>query len=211
LGLAFVLLTVWVVADLWRPVRKDLRTFNATEVARIETDMWRSYYDHRRLDLFLQLAELMSRQYGMPFWRARVAAFHAAKAAVVFQRGSQRSDYLLALPDLERYYNLVAQSAEKPFDVPRVAALELEWWIVHRERARHQPGDLERGLAELQSALYPGIPAGAFAEHASARAKAMLLRDQFAISSPAGMSEEDWRTIAELLDRCWHSLHAAVQ
>jgi hypothetical protein len=110
-GLAISLLALWIAVDLQRPTRRDLRVFHAPKVARLETEMWRSYYDHRRVDLFFQLADLMSQQYGMPFWRARLAAFYAAKAAVVFQRGKQRTDYLQALPDLERYYRLVAQSA----------------------------------------------------------------------------------------------------
>jgi hypothetical protein len=210
-GLAISLLALWIAVDLQRPTRRDLRVFHAPKVARLETEMWRSYYDHRRVDLFFQLADLMSQQYGMPFWRARLAAFYAAKAAVVFQRGKQRTDYLQALPDLERYYRLVAQSAATSFDVPRVAALELEWWIVHRERDRHPAGDLEHSLAVLQAAIYPQTPAAAFAEHAKARAEAMLLRDRLAASIPAGVKDSDWRTIEGLLDRSWRSLHAAVQ
>ena len=52
------------------------------------------------------------------------------------------------------YYGLIHKASATPFAVERVAALELEWWIVHRQRDRHAPGDLERALAELQAAIY---------------------------------------------------------
>jgi len=59
--------------------------------------------------------------------------------------------------------------SEKPFDVARVAQLELEWWIVHRQRAQHQGGDLAMALAELQAAIYQ-LPVESFSEHARLRA-----------------------------------------
>ena len=42
----------------------------------LETAMWRSYYDHQPVRLFGQLSELMRTQYGFPFWRSIVGAFH---------------------------------------------------------------------------------------------------------------------------------------
>ncbi len=79
---------------------------------------------------------------------------------------------------------------------------ELEWWIIHRERAQHKPGDLEASLADLQSLIYQQ-PAARFEEHAKARAEAMLLRD-------ASPSEPDWRRIGQLLDGSWMSLQRSV-
>jgi hypothetical protein len=98
------------------------------------------------------------------------------------------------------YYGLIRRASATPFDVQRVAELELEWWIVHRQRDRHAPGDLERALAEQQAAIY-GRPAAEFQRHARLRAQAMLVRD-------AG---GDWGRIAELLDRSWVALYDAVQ
>jgi hypothetical protein len=89
-----------------------------------------------------------------------------------------------------------------PFDVKKVGAAELEWWIVHRERDRHEPGDLEASLAELQSLIYQQ-PAARFGEHAKARAEAMLLRD-------ASPGEPDWGRVGALLDRSWVALQLSV-
>ena len=49
----------WAAAELARPRRADIRVFDPDEVARLETAMWRSYYDRRRLPLFGQLVALL--------------------------------------------------------------------------------------------------------------------------------------------------------
>ncbi len=189
----------WVIVDFARAGRHDLRQFDPHEVARIETAMWRSYYDHEPVKLFAELSTLLRRQFRLPFWKSCQGAYYAARSAVVFQRGKERPDYLRALPDLVDYYALIRRASATPFDVQRVSELELEWWIVHRQRDRYSPGDLARALAELQAAVYD-LPAAEFAEHARWRAAAMLLRD-------AG---GDWRRIGEMLDRSWVSLYEAV-
>lgn len=206
-ALAIALFATWVSADLVNRNRHDLRDFDGHEVGRLETEMWRSYYGHEKLKLFRELAELLRHQYHLPLWQSYLAAYHAADAAIVFQRGHNRTEYMRALPDLERFYSLIREHSETPFDVKDVAALELEWWIVHRERAQHQPRDLPDSLAALQAAIYQQ-PASLFADHAEARAQAMLLRD--AGAQAGTLSEADWRNIGVLLDRSWMSLRTAV-
>lgn len=201
------LLALWIVLDMALPTRAPLTGFDGHEVGRLETDMWRSYYGRQRARLFSRLVSLMRDQFHLPFWRASLAAWHAARAAVVFQRGHNRAEYELALGDLEDYYSIIRRSSETPFNVDSVARLELEWWIVHRERAQHPPADLERSLAALQSAIYQR-PEGLFAEHARTRAEAMLLRD--AAAEKGGVSEEEWNKIGSLLDTSWTSLQSAV-
>ncbi|HEV3464690.1 MAG TPA: hypothetical protein VG846_11995, partial [Actinomycetota bacterium] len=125
----------WAVAELARPRRADIRVFDPNEVARLETAMWRSYYDRRRLPLFGQLVALLQGQFHLQPLRAVTLAGLAARAAAVFQVGSTSEDYRRALPYLERYYAAIRAVSEVPFDARRAAALELEWWIVHRENA----------------------------------------------------------------------------
>ena len=206
-GALALLLAAWVAFDLYRPVSTSLREFDADEVARLETAMWRSYYSRERVKLFGQLAELLRTQYRLPFWRSNAVAYRAAKAAFVFKDGRGRSDYERALPDLVSFYRSIRAVADTDFDVERAARLELEWWIVHRERRRHAPGDLDRALADLQAELYR-LPSESFDEHARLRAEAMSIRDTKA--EQGGVTEEDWRRIDELLHGSWRSLHAAV-
>src|SRR6185436_4770825 len=126
-SIVLVLLGSFVAYDLYYPRTTNLRQFNSDEVARLETAMWRSYYDKQRLKLFRELAELLRTQYNMPLVRSNLVAYYAANAAVVFQRGKQRSDYEKALPDLVRFYQSIRQMSDIPFDVNEAAKLELEW------------------------------------------------------------------------------------
>lgn len=198
----------WVAYDLYGPRTAHLREFDADEVARLETAMWRSYYDKQRLRLFNQLSELLRSQYNMPLIRSNRVAYYAADAAFVFKRGKQRSDYERALPALTKFYESVHQMSDIPFDVNRVAQLELEWWIIHRERAKQAPGDLSRALAELQAEIYR-VPIEKLTEHADLRAEAMTIRDTKA--EQGGVTEADWARIDELLHQSWRSLKQAVK
>jgi len=199
-------LLIWVVRDLSDTSRHDLRQFDGHEAGRLETAMWQSYYSHERFKMYRELAQLLREQYRLPFWGSYVTAYYAAHAAV-FQRCRSRAEYVRALPGLQVFYRQVRQHSAANFDANKAAQLELEWWIVHRERALHKPEDLANSLAALQSEIYQR-PASDFLEHATARAAAMLLRDRKAESGTP--SNDDWRTIAGLLDHSWMALEIAV-
>ena len=206
--LVLLAIAAWVLYDLYAPRTAHLREFDADEVARLETAMWRSYYEKKRVRLFNQLSKLLRTQYDMPLVRSNQVAYYAANAAFVFQKGRQRSDYEKALPDLVKFYQSLRNMSDIPFDVDRAARLELEWWIIHRERAKHPPGDLEHALAELQAEIY-GIPIERLREHGRLRAEAMTIRDTRA--DAGGVTEADWAKIDELLHQSWRSLASAVK
>ncbi len=205
---AGLLLVGAAAIDLYGPRRTDIRVFDAAEVARLDAEMWRSYYDRKPAALFFQLAELMRGQFHFPLLRSYVAAARSTRAAFVFKRGRDRSDYLRALPDLIRYYRMIRNVSITPLDEQRVARLELEWWIVHRERRGHASGDLERALAEAAAALY-GVSAGSVAEYAHERAAAMRLRDDR--EQRGGVSDREWSEIARHLETAWLALARAVR
>ncbi|HJZ67973.1 MAG TPA: hypothetical protein VKF81_07625 [Blastocatellia bacterium] len=205
--LIVVVLLAYVAFDLLAPRASRMRSFDPDEVARLETAMWRSYYARQRLQLYNQLSELLRTQYNLPFIRSNAVAYQAARAAFVFKDGHSRQDYEKALPYLISFYSSIRKVSDIPFDVERAARLEVEWWIIHRERASHAPGDLARALAELSSELYQ-MPAERFAEHARLRAEAMTIRDTKA--DAGGVTEQDWAEIDELLHRSWKSLKDAV-
>lgn len=198
---------VWLGFDFYGPRKHSLRDFDPNEVARLETDMWRSYYAKQRLKLFNQLAELMRSQYGMPFATSNAVAYQAAQAAFVFKEGKKREDYEKALPNLVKFYQAIHDGADVDFDVEKAAKLELEWWIVHRQRDKFKPGDLDRALAELPAEIYR-VPVERLMEHARLRQEAMTIRDKRA--EDGGVTEADWRKIAELLQASWRSLFDAV-
>lgn len=197
----------WLGFDLYGPRHHSLRDFDPNEVARLETDMWRSYYAKKRVKLFNQLSELMRSQYGMPLATSNAVAYQAAKAAFVFKEGKKREDYEKALPNLIKFYQAIHDGADVDFDVEKAAKLELEWWIIHRQRDKYKPGDLDRSLAELPAEIYR-IPVERLMEHARLRQEAMTIRDKRA--EDGGVTEADWQKIHELLQASWKSLYDAV-
>jgi hypothetical protein len=205
--LIIALAVAWLGYDFYGPRSSKLRDFDPNEVARLETEMWRSYYAKERVKLFTQLAELMRSQYHMPFATSNAVAYQAAKAAFVFKEGKKREDYEKALPNLIKFYQAIRDGSDTPFDVEKAAKLELEWWVVHRQRARHEPGDLDRALAELPAEIYQ-MPVEKMMEHARLRQEAMTIRDKQA--EAGGVTEEDWKKIEELLRASWQSLWKAV-
>src|SRR5262245_55768312 len=205
LGAILIVAGGWLAIDLsgFGLHSSDLREFDPDAVARLEADMWRSYYDRRQILLFFQLAKTLRTQYNVPFLRSNAIAFRGAKAAFIFKDGKSRTDYERALPDLVQYYDWIRGNSSTPFDVNEAARLELEWWIIHRERDKYTRADLDRSLAELQAALY-NMPAEKFAEHGRLRAEAMLIRDDK--WAAGGVSESDWARINELLRQSWRGL-----
>jgi hypothetical protein len=206
--IVLVLLICGALYDLYYPRTTQMREFNPDEVARLETAMWRSYYEKQRLQLFNELAELLRSQYGMSQLKSNQVAYYGANAAFVFKQGHERSDYEKALPDLLKFYAAIRKMSDIPFDVDRAARLELEWWIIHRQRDQHAPGDLAKALAELQAEIYQ-VPIDRVLEHGRLRAEAMTIRDTQA--DKGGVTEADWTRINELLKESWGSLAKAVK
>ena len=202
-----VVAVAYALFDLYGPRSSKMRSFDPDEVARLETAMWKSYYARERLKLYNQLTELLRTQYNLPFIRSNTVAYQASRAAFVFKDGHNREEYEKALPYLVKFYRSVRDVSDVPFDIDRAARLELEWWIIHRERRNHAPGDLDRALADLPAELYR-VPAERLMEHARLRAEAMTIRDTKA--DEGGVTESDWAKIDELLHASWQSLYKAV-
>ncbi len=205
-GLA-ALVAVAGALDLWAPVHSDIRVFDAAEVARLDTDMWRSYYDRKPLVLFVQLGELMRRQFHFPWLRSYVVAAHAARAAFVFKQGASHADYARALPDLRAYFGAIRTISTTPFDVERASQLELQWWIVHRERSRRHPAQLDQAVADAAAALYE-VPAARLEVYGHERSVAMTIRDS--TQETGGVSEQNWADIRRHLDVGWAALENTI-
>ena len=203
-----VVLTGYIAVDLFWPLNRDLSRFDPIATGTLETKVWRSYYDRQRVVLLLQLAQTLRTQYRFPWLRSYVGAYYGALAAFTFKEGKARSDYEKALPALKTYFTLIRNTGNSRFDVEHTAALELEWWIVHRQRDHYLPGALASACAAAAAALYM-VPVNSTFEFGRLRAQAMLLRD--AREEAGSVTEDDWATIESLVRQGYVSLVRAVK
>src|ERR1700750_224874 len=122
--LVSALLAILLIAAFacW-PRRADLRAFDSAGMARLETAMWRDYYEKRYGALFYHLYELSRTQFGFSPLDSLRIALSGAKAAKAFQPTPSRGEAAAALPELVAYYALLRPAAPNAFDVETVARL----------------------------------------------------------------------------------------
>jgi hypothetical protein len=205
-----VILTLALVSGLigayasW-PRHADLRRFEPAEIARLETAMWRDYYDKRYPALFYHLYEMSRTQFAfspLDSLRIALAAAHAAKA---FQPTRSREAANAALPPLVTYYRLLASATPGGFDAEAAARLELDWWQARREAVSpEQYGVTVAGVAAITYGKRPDEPSLLISGFG--RADAMAYRDARA----QAMTDQDWTEIECRLRRAYRSLKAAV-
>src|ERR1700682_12772 len=89
------------------PRKADLPGFDPAAMARLETAMWRDYYQKHYPDLFYHLYEVSRTQFGFaPSGSLRIA-LSAGLAAKTFQPTRSRHEADAALPSLVTYYRLL--------------------------------------------------------------------------------------------------------
>lgn len=207
LGIIFLIGFIWVFIDLFGPWSANLRQFDGKEIGHLESDMWRAYYDKKPLKLYELLVTLMRRQNKLPFVQANVTAYDATKAAMVFKVGAERKDYEKALPYLTKYYQSICSIGHLSASPEKLAKLELEWWIIHRERDKYGKVALVKALADTVAELY-SIDSEKVIAYAQARAEAMIIRDEK--QAAGGVSEADWNEIEEKLANSYTFLYLAL-
>lgn len=193
-----------VAALLWIDhlrARPDARAFDPADMAQMESAMWRSYYEGRWVQLGWQALTGARAQYGFSVLDSVRLAKHAALAALRFRTNTDDPG---CLPELEGYYAIVQKSATASFAPGEAASRELEWWKQRRQNL--PPEDYARTIADLAALIY-GVPQEAVFPSSLLRAKAMEYRDA---RRDRPMSETEWQTIAEMLNKAYASLKAAV-
>jgi hypothetical protein len=187
------------------PRQADLRAFDPAEMGRLETAMWRDYYEKHYPALFYHLYESSRTQSGFsPLTSLRIA-LSAAQAAKAFQPTRSRSEAEAAIPDLVTYYGLLRPAASVAFDPQEVASHELDWWQARREAAG--PKDYGVTIA-LVAALTYGKPKDdpQLLAFGVARAEAMADRD----AHGQGITDADWSRIESELQGAYRQLKAAI-
>jgi len=197
--LAVVLATFVWFQDAWSGA--DMMGFNPQEMGRLESAMWRSYYEGHWLQLACQTMEGACGQYRFSWWDGSRSSLHAARAALFFRKNT---DDPRCLPELDQYYAIISKATGQKFDIRAAAALELEWWKERRQNVA--PKDYAKTIARATALVY-GVPEGTVLPAAMMRAEAMAYRDA---RRDGKMSDADWQEIARQLMLAYASLKEVV-
>ena len=179
----------------------DMTGFDPQEMGRLESAMWRNYYQGHWIQLACQTMEGACGQYGFSWWDGSRLSLHAARAALYFRK---KTDDPRCRPELDRYYAIISKATGQKFDIRAAASLALQWW---KERRRSiAPNDYARTIARATALVY-GVPEETVLPAARMRAEAMAYRDA---RRDGKMTDTDWQEIARQLMLAYASLKEAV-
>ncbi len=186
------------------PRKGSFRSFDPKAMATLETTMWRRYYEERFGHLGLLLYTTLRQQYGMRPATSVTVAYHTALAARKFRRSRSRAEAELAIQHLEKAYTLVSKTSSEPFNVKKVAQLELHWW---QQRREHVPTEVYAlTIADMMKEIYRSDDPR-LGECALLRSQMMAYRDE---RRNGKMTEADWQHIEENLSRAYTLFQSAV-
>lgn len=181
----------------------DLHTFDPDRIARYEVAGWRAYYDRRWLRLLRLTLALCGEQFGIPFPRSLVAAYHVVRASVAWVPTDH--DLARVTTQLIRFYTIAARYAPRTFDPTTVAQAEVVYWELNRclSGNRDDP-NLLAALVDLHSAIF-GLTTDEAVESAGWRHRALIALDRIT-SGLDDDSDDNWDAIEEELRRCYNTV-----
>ena len=158
---------------IWKPAWGP-RSFDPVRLGQQETDAWVAYYRHD-WGTFLRAAVGMVRTgFGTDPLRTLTGAYHVLRANQLWAPYPD-NDPDGARASMQRFYTMVTRHLGLSLDPVRAAALEVEWWRLHREH-QHDPDVSEdalvQALVDLYSYVYD-VPPEAVRDAARFRVEAM--------------------------------------
>ena len=201
--LVLLVLVAGLAYALW-PRKADLRGFDADAVARLETAMWRDYYDHDHKALATKLYTLNRDLYHFSPADSVRLAYNAGKAAQLFQPTASRAEAQVALPLLVSFFTLMQQSSGEAFDPANAARLELDWWQLRRENST--PPEYGKVVAQVSEEIFQ-TKNERISKAAIQRAVMMGYRDA---RRDGKMTPDDWALIEKNLIESYHNLKGGV-
>ena len=161
---------------------KPHRAFDPRRVGTLECAVWVAYYRRKWLAFLRGVLSLTRHTFGLP-WPATIYGAWLVLRANQLWAPFPDNDPDGAHRAMKRFYALIAQLHQEPFDPAEAARLEVEWWRVHREHQHtSDPSADERPLVEALTALYSytyGVPVADVRVAAEQRALAMRYSDQW--------------------------------
>jgi hypothetical protein len=133
------------------------RDFDPRRVGRLECAAWVAYYRRDPLRLLIAATGLVRVMFALPWPATLYGSWLVARGNQLWAPPDGRNDPSGATRVMERFYALVRRHHAGNFDPARAAALEVEWWSVHR--LGDAPDGLTRAIAALYAYLYGVAPA----------------------------------------------------
>jgi len=160
--------------------RPATRTFDPVAVGRLECDAWAAYYRREWWPLLRAAVGMVDSGFGMGRGRTLLGAWYVLRANQVWAPCPD-NDPDAAREQMRRFYALVASCGHPRLDPVRAAALEVEWWRVHRlhqHSADLGEDDLTAALVALYAYVYE-VPPTAVRSAAELRVQAMDVSDRW--------------------------------
>ena len=109
-----------------------MRTFTLRpeRVAYFEAAGWRAYYDHKWLKMLRLLVLFCQEEFHIPFPQSLAAAYYTTRASLAW--APVEHDEHKVLRYLVKFYRVARRYSGLHYEVKRVAALELQYFEVHR-------------------------------------------------------------------------------
>jgi hypothetical protein len=153
-----------------------IRNFDPRKLAHYEKENYVAYYQKDWLKLLRVSIGLVKESFGLSLWQAMYAAYLVARAEIAFAPFPE-NDIPKAEAFMRRFYQFIKNIHREDFDVTRAAALEVNWWSVHRKLfGNAENRELVETLKNLYAEAY-GVEPAKVKEAASLRAKGMLYSD----------------------------------
>lgn len=182
--------------------------FDPDDVARLEAEGWRAYYDRRWLRVLRLVAELNRAEFRMPYHQSLQAAYYIARATRAWAPVDH--DVATVRRYIGAYYRLAGRYAQISSDPDTVADLEIKYWNVHRRLiAVPDKAPFIAAVAELHVALF-GIDSATAHESALERVAASNLVDDIVLRRSTDV-EGDWTRLEQHLRKCYRIVAAAGQ
>lgn len=171
---------------------------------------WAAYYDRDWPQVLWLMVRLNRAQFGMGWGEAIAAALDTVRAAAAF--APVANDLRATRHHLTRYFARARRAAGMRAEAATLAALELDYWVVHRELANRRKvnradanlAPMVDALAQLHAAVFGSTPER-MRVSAALRALAAARVDRIT----GGYSDDvaaDWAQIHQLLRDAYRAI-----
>ena len=177
--------------------------FEPDRVAYFEAAGWRAYYDHKWLKMLQLIIALGQEQFNIPFPMSWVAAYYTIRASILWVPVNHDERKVLA--SLEKFYRLARRYSGLKFDPVRVAALELQYFDVHRRLVgQSDKSEFLQTLIDLHSAIF-GLSPDQVRKSAEWRLMAADKVDEITSRTSTDV-EGDWAKLEDYLRQCYREI-----